>query len=367
MTIAIGVMSGTSMDAIDAAIVDFSASTPRLLAHQTKAWPPTLRERLFSFAAGSPLTADALASLDTETGLLLADAVSALLETSGLAREQISAIGCHGQTVAHLADATPATTLQLGDANVIAERTGITTINDFRRRDMAAGGQGAPLAPAFHEAVLRSTEENRVVLNLGGIANISVLPADPRIQATGFDTGPANCLMDGWIRMYQGRAHDNGGAWAASALPDPALLSALLAEPYFAKSPPKSTGTQYFSAQWLRNVMAGFDRLDPAVVQATLAELTVQSVAQAVARYATGTARVLVCGGGVHNDHVMRRLADTTSLPVSSTGEYGIPPQAMETMAFAWLATRTLAGLSGNLPGVTGASGSRILGAIHPA
>jgi anhydro-N-acetylmuramic acid kinase len=367
VTIAIGVMSGTSMDAVDAAIVDFSTTTPRLLAHQTRSWPPTLRERLFSFAAGSPLTADALASLDTETGLLLADAVTALLASSGLEREQISAIGCHGQTVAHLADATPATTLQLGDANVIAEHTGITTINDFRRRDMAAGGQGAPLAPAFHEAVLRTAEETRVVLNLGGIANISVLPADPRIQATGFDTGPANCLMDGWTRMYQGRTHDEAGAWAASATPDPTLLSALLADPYFAKPPPKSTGTQYFSSQWLRNIMAGFSGLAPAVVQATLAELTVESVSQAITRYATNTARVLVCGGGVNNAHVMRRLSDATGLPVSSTGDYGIPPQAMETMAFAWLATRALAGLSGNLPGVTGAAGARILGAIHPA
>jgi len=367
VTIAIGVMSGTSMDAVDAAIVQFRTATPRLLAHQSHAWPPTLRERLFSFAAGSPLSADAFASLDAETGLFLADAVAELIDTSDLEREQIDVIGCHGQTVAHLADRTPATTLQLGDANLIAERTGIITINDFRRRDMAAGGQGAPLAPAFHEDVLRCEDETRVVLNLGGIANTSILPADPNTRATGFDTGPANCLIDGWTRMYRGRAYDDSGAWAASASPDPALLSALLADPYFARTPPKSTGTQYFSAQWLRNSMADFNGLDPAVVQATLAELTVMSVSQAISRYAPDTARVLVCGGGVDNDHVMRRLADAIGVPVSSTGDYGIPPKAMETMAFAWLATRTLAGLDGNLPGVTGAGGPRILGAIHPA
>ena len=367
MTIAIGVMSGTSMDAVDAAIVDFSTAKPKLLAHQSTAWPPTLRERLFSFAAGSPLTAEAFASLDTETGLFVAAAVNALLETSGIEPATVGAIGCHGQTVAHLADASPATTLQLGDANIIAETTGITTVNDFRRRDMAASGQGAPLAPAFHEAVLRDTEESRVVLNLGGIANISVLPADPRISTTGFDTGPANCLMDSWSRMYLGHAYDDAGDWAASAKVDESLLAALLADPYFDRMPPKSTGTQYFSPQWLRRQMSDFKQLDPASVQATLAELTVISVKHSISRHAPDTARVLVCGGGVKNRHVMQRLADATGLEVSSTADYGVPPQAMETMAFAWLATRTLAGLSGNLPGVTGASGPRILGAIHPA
>ncbi|MCB1775224.1 MAG: anhydro-N-acetylmuramic acid kinase [Gammaproteobacteria bacterium] len=360
-------MSGTSMDAVDAAIVDFGPKTPRLLAHQSTAWSPTLRERLFSFAAGSPLTADALASLDTETGRFVAAQVNRLLESTSIARAQVDVIGCHGQTVAHLAEANPATTLQLGDANVIAEATGITTINDFRRRDMAAGGQGAPLAPAFHEAVLRDAKESRVVLNLGGIANISVLPADPQLPVTGFDTGPANCLMDGWSRMHLGRPHDDAGAWAASATPDQPLLAALLADPYFDRPPPKSTGTQHFSAHWLRNRMTEAKGLDPAVVQATLAELTVASVAQAIARHAPDTARILVCGGGAKNDHVMRRLADVTGLAVASTADYGVPPQAMETMAFAWLATRTLAGLNGNLPGVTGADGPRILGAIHPA
>jgi anhydro-N-acetylmuramic acid kinase len=368
VSIAIGVMSGTSMDAVDTAMVDFSGATPTVVASHSQPWPPTLRERLNSFAAGSPLNADALATLDVETGWFLADTIRQLLANSRCPAENVAAIGCHGQTVAHLADAEIPATLQLGDANVIAERTGITTINDFRRRDLAAGGQGAPLAPAFHEAVFRTPAECRVVLNLGGIANITILPADPNKAATGFDTGPANCLMDGWARQYLGRPCDENGAWAASAEADPQLLATMMADPYFARQLPKSTGTQYFSARWLREQLANCAKRPPAeVVQATLAQLTSRSIAEAVHRHAMDAERLLVCGGGVHNTVLLDLLRRQTGLAVESTAQYGIDPDWVEAMAFAWLAQRTLDDLPGNLPAVTGAVGPRILGAIHPA
>lgn len=360
-------MSGTSMDAVDAVLVELSDRAPRLLAATRIAWPHALRERLRQLAAGSLIDATGLALLDAEVGEFLSDVVAELLRGHPTQVRDITAIGCHGQTVAHAPDLIPATTLQLGDANVIAERTGITTVNDFRRRDMAAGGQGAPLAPAFHAAVLGHPREDRVVLNLGGIANVTVLPSDPRGPVTGFDTGPANCLLDGWTRRHRGEPYDADGAWAASAEPDPALLSKMLADPYFAQRPPKSTGTQYFSADWLEQRLAGTGDVSPAEVQASLLLLTARTIADAVRRYAPDTARVLVCGGGVHNRHLMAVLQELLNLPVESTADHGIDPDWMEAMAFAWLAERALSGIAGNLPSVTGARGARILGAIHPS
>ena len=290
-----------------------------------------------------------------------------MLSTNAIPAAQVEAIGCHGQTVAHTPDTEIRTTLQLGDANIIAERTGITTINDFRRRDMAAGGQGAPLAPAFHEAYLRDGDEDRIVLNLGGIANVTVLPADPQQQTRGFDTGPANCLMDGWIQRHLGATFDRQGAWAASAQADAGLLVRLLDEPFFSLRPPKSTGTQHFSARWLEKLLGDFGDLPPAEVQATLLALTAHTVAEAIRRHAPQTRRILVCGGGAHNTALIHTLTQVSGLVAESTTAYGVDPDWMEAMAFAWLAQRTLAGKAGNLPSVTGASGPRILGAIHPA
>jgi len=211
----IGVMSGTSMDAVDSALVELRDTTADLRAISSSPWPPVLRERLQALAMGAPIHASSLAALDAEVGSFLADAVNRMLRDAAVDPIQVTAIGCHGQTVAHAPDGVPPTTLQLGDANIIAERTRITTVNDFRRRDMAAGGQGAPLAPAFHAAMLRVASEDRVVLNLGGIANVTLLPADPLLPVRGFDTGPANCLMDLWARQQLGRPYDAGGAWAA--------------------------------------------------------------------------------------------------------------------------------------------------------
>jgi len=355
------------MDAVDTALVDFSAGSPSLISTASIAWPPALRDRLRAVAAGVPINANELALLDTEVGACLADAAISMLSQSGVSANRIEAIGCHGQTVAHSPDTGIRSTLQLGDANVIAERTGITTVNDFRRRDMAAGGQGAPLAPAFHAAFLRDEREDRVVLNLGGIANITVLPASVRETAFGFDTGPANCLMDAWIQQQLGRAYDEAGDWAASAEAVPALLEHLMDEPYFERQPPKTTGTQYFSRNWLAQKLAPFEGVQPARVQATLLQLTARTVADAVHQHAPQAKRVLTCGGGARNPALTQRLAAGLGLPVESTGAFGIDADWMEAMAFAWLAQRTLAGEPGNLPAVTGASGPRVLGAIHPA
>ncbi len=360
-------MSGTSMDAVDAAVVDFAGAAPQLVAASSSPWPFDLRERLQQLAEGSVLDANRFALLDAEVGEFLAEAVEVLLGQHAIDRKEIGAIGCHGQTVAHVPDGSPATTLQLGDANVIAEHTGITTVNDFRRRDMAAGGQGAPLAPAFHAAILRDTREDRVVLNLGGIANVTILPADPHLPVRGFDTGPANCLMDLWIRQHRGEPYDRHGEWAACADADPRLLAALLDDPFFTRQPPKSTGTQHFSMSWLDGRLAALPALPPATVQATLLALTCRTIADAIHRHAPATRRVLVCGGGAHNRTLMTHLGSLLALPVESTAAFGIDPDWMEAMAFAWLARQALLHAAGNLPEVTGAKGPRILGAIHLA
>ena len=367
MGLFIGVMSGTSMDAVDTVLVDLSTQSPRLLASLRSPWDGALRDRMRSYAAGQPLDATAHAALDTDVGEFFASAIRSLLTEAPIPPGRIKAIGCHGQTVAHAPSGTPAVTLQLGDASIIAERTGITTINDFRRRDMAAGGQGAPLAPALHNALMRDEREHRVVLNLGGIANITVLPAQRGLPATGFDTGPANCLMDLWAAQHISAPYDDGGAWADSAPAEARLLTRMLADPYFALAPPKSTGTQYFSSHWLDSVLSAFPGLPAAAVQATLLALTVTTVTDAIRRHAPNTERVLVCGGGVHNTALMRQLASLLERPVESSRNVGLDPDWMEATAFAWLAQQTLAGQPGNLPAVTGSSGPRILGAIHHA
>ncbi|HOP15262.1 MAG: anhydro-N-acetylmuramic acid kinase [Gammaproteobacteria bacterium] len=367
MGLFIGVMSGTSMDAVDTVLVDLSTSSPQLVASLRSPWDSALRNRMRSYAAGQPLDAAAYAGLDADVGEFFAAAIQALLSQTRPPLEQIQAIGCHGQTVAHAPDRTPPVTLQLGDANIITERTGITTITDFRRRDMAAGGQGAPLAPALHNALMRDEHESRVVLNLGGIANITVLPSQCEVPAIGFDTGPANCLMDHWATQHLSTPYDEDGAWADSATPNARLLTRMLADTYFSLTPPKSTGTQYFSSHWLNSALREFPGLAAAEVQATLLALTATTVADAIRRHAPDTERVLVCGGGVHNAALMRQLADLLERPVESTRHVGLDPDWMEATAFAWLAQQTLAGKTGNLPAVTGAAGPRILGAVHHA
>ena len=311
------------------------------------------------------LDLDAFGRLDVEIAHCFAEAALQLLEQSGTRAASVRAIGSHGQTVRHRPTGDYPFTLQLGDASVIAERCGIDVVADFRRADVAAGGQGAPLLPALHAMLLARASHSRVVLNLGGIANITVLGADGSVL--GFDTGPANGLLDAWCLRHRGEPFDRDGAFAASGTVDTSLLEALLADPYFALTPPKSTGREHFHLGWLA-AHPHLANLSPADVQATLLELTARSVSEAITQQTPPSADVLVCGGGTHNHRLMQRLAERLApRMISSTAVHGIDPDFLEATAFAWLARQRLLGLPGNLPAVTGARGPRILGALHAA
>ena len=365
----LGLISGTSADGIDVALVEFpdatSAAGLRLRAACTRSWSSGLRERLVAIGqGGEPASLDELGRLDVQVAQAFADAALALLDEAGVAPAQVTAIGSHGQTLRHHPHGDAPFTMQIGDGSVIAERTGIATVADFRRRDVAAGGHGAPLVPAFHAALLQYADEDRAVLNLGGIGNYTLLPRHGAVR--GFDTGPANALLDAWCLRHNGQAFDAGGQFAASGRVDAALLARLLDEPWFALPPPKSTGREQFHLDWLQARLRGGE--SPADVQATLLELTAATVAEALHAQQPGTARVIACGGGVRNPVLMRAIA--TRLPgvvVESSAAHGLDPDFVEAMAFAWLARETLAGRPGNLPAVTGAAGPRVLGVVHPA
>jgi anhydro-N-acetylmuramic acid kinase len=361
-------MSGTSMDAVDAVLAEASADRFRVLAARRTGIPAALAARLRALALPGPGAApdpvDELGELDHLVGELFAGAALALLAATGLEPGAIRAIGSHGQTLRHRPRSAHPFTLQVGDPNLIAARTGCVVVADFRRRDMALGGQGAPLAPAFHAAVFADPGEYRAVLNLGGVANLTLLR--PGRPVAGFDTGPANGLMDAWARRCLGRDYDEAGAWAASGTLSPRLLELLMAHPFLALPPPKSTGPEEFSPAWLEATLARAGELPPRDVQATLAEFTAATVAGALAAEPPG--RLVVCGGGVHNGHVLARLAG--HLPgtrIESSAAHGVDPDQIEAAAFAWLAARTLGGLPGNLPSVTGASAPAVLGAVWPA
>jgi anhydro-N-acetylmuramic acid kinase len=362
----IGLMSGTSMDAIDAVLACFDDPQPKLIDSFSQPLTAELRHRLSGLASPSDNELAQMMELDVIMGRAFGAASHTLLQKALVSPDAVRAIGSHGQTIRHIPAGEFPTTCQIGDPNIIAEQTGITTVADFRRRDMAAGGQGAPLVPAFHAAMLRSSHQTRVVVNIGGMANISVLPANPASEVIGFDTGPGNVLMDRWIERTNGKGWDENGQWAAQGKIDEKLLHRLLQEPFFQMAPPKSTGRELFSERWLLSNLAGQEH--PVDVQATLCELTARSIAQAIMSSARDCREVLVCGGGAYNAHLMGRLA--ANLPeatVASTSVYGIEPRWMEAMAFAWLAKQTLAGLAGNLPAVTGAKHPVILGGIYPA
>ena len=364
----IGLMSGTSMDAIDAALVDLNDRTPVLRDQLSAPIPPKLRERLIAVAQGGDTTVAQLSELDVRLAHLFADAALALLQQSDTAADKVRAIGSHGQTVYHRPDGPCPTSVQIGDPNIIAERTGITTVADFRRRDMAAGGQGAPLVPALHEAVFRLNDRNRVIVNIGGIANVTLLPANPLHRISGFDTGPGNGLMDAWIKKHQRKNKDDRGRWAASGEVDEDLLGKMLKDRYFHKAPPKSTGREYFNLAWLEKILKRHKkRLLSKNVQATLCELTAKTISDAILEHAPQTHEVLVCGGGGHNLALMLRLQLLLDdIRVVSTEEFGVDPDYVEAVAFAWLAKRTLQGRAGNLPSVTGAGHGVILGGIYP-
>jgi Predicted molecular chaperone distantly related to HSP70-fold metalloproteases len=363
-TLYIGLMSGTSLDGVDALLVDFSSAQPRAVSSHHQPYPTEIRAALLELSHASHPELHQLAQMDVQLGELYAQAVNTLLDRAGIAAATIQAIGSHGQTVRHHPHGPHPYTLQLGDPNVIAERTGITTVADFRRRDIAAGGQGAPLVPAFHAAQFHHPGYMRVVVNLGGMANITVLPANGNAPVIGFDTGPGNVLLDGWAQRHRGSTYDADGAWAAAGTRLPALLQRLLAEPYFTQAPPKSTGRERFNLPWLETRLEGAE--DPQDVQATLLELTALSVSQAINGHAGAAQEVLVCGGGAYNRALLQRLAHHLApRTVLSTARYGVEPQAVEAMAFAWLAQQTLHGKPGNLPTVTGARRPVVLGGIY--
>ncbi len=363
----IGLMSGTSMDGVDAALVDFTAQ-PQLLAAANVAYPDALRKRLIDLAQGTSDELAKMARLDAELGHLFAQAAQATLNKSGIRARQVRAIGSHGQTLRHYPDPDAPSSLQIADPNIIATLTGITTVADLRRRDMSAGGQGAPLAPIFHEKLFRVRNRHRVVLNIGGIANITVLPGQARQAVTGFDTGPGNTLMDRWAERHLKQPMDTDGQWAASGRADVRLLERMLNDPYFALPPPKSTGTSYFSLPWLeRQIAEEGRRILRRNVQTTLCELTAKSIADAIMHHAPATTEVIVCGGGAYNLALMFRLQVLLGeIAVKSIEDFAIAPTAVEAMTFAWLAKQTLEGKAGNLPAVTGAREAMILGGIYP-
>ncbi len=363
----LGLISGTSLDGVDAALAAFGDAGPEFRASLSLAYTEDLLRavRRASTPAIS-LTADEFGALDARLGEHFARAALDLLEKAGVSPREVRAIGSHGQTVAHDAGAPHGYSVQLGDPNRVAERTGITTVADFRRRDLAAGGQGAPLMPAFHEALFGRHGNDTAVLNLGGIANLTLLPGEPGTAVTGFDTGPANCLLDAWARRHLGRSYDEDGALASRGIWDQDLLDKLLGDPYFRSDPPKSTGTQYFSEAWLDDRL-GTRQWRPEDVAATLVELTAVSVSDALDREGFRPTAVICCGGGARNAFLLERLADRLAgIPVETSEQHGLPPEWVEAVGFGWLARETLAGRPGNLPTVTGASGPRVLGAIHP-
>lgn len=365
----IGLMSGTSLDAIDAVITDLSTPRPTVVYARTVPFNQSLRDDCLAFIAGvGQDSAGQLCELDLALGKAFAAAVLELVEASGVDIQTIVAIGSHGQTLLHKPDGKQRFTLQSGDPNQIAALTGITTVADFRRRDMAVGGQGAPLAPAFHNAVFRDSTEDRVVVNIGGMANITVLPAAPDIPVTGFDTGPGNVLLDSWYGKNNDKAFDRNGHWSAQGNVNRELLEQMRAEEFFRLAPPKSTGRELFNINWLDRqlVMMGAS-VPPQDVQATLCELTATTIASALVEHAPSTRRLLVCGGGVHNADLMTRLQNRLpNVIVEPTDACGIPADWVEAIAFAWLAKQTLEGKPGNLPSVTGAQQSVVLGAIYP-
>jgi anhydro-N-acetylmuramic acid kinase len=367
----LGLISGTSADAIDAALVSFEP-TIQLHASLALPYPSALRAQILRLAQGDGRVAlDELGELDGRIASAFAAAANALLRKANVPASAVRAIGSHGQTLRHRPLLAQPYSLQLGDPNLIAEHTGITTVADFRRRDIAAGGQGAPLAPAFHAAMLAPIATPRVVLNLGGIANITILPGNPPVSKQcapllGFDTGPASCLLDAWAERHLGQPYDTDGAFAASGTIDAELLARLKSDPYFAAPPPKSTGREVFHLPWLQSHLQGL-AVTPNNVQATLLALTAETIAEAIRAYAADTREVFVCGGGVHNSRLRQALAHSLApVSVDSVATLGVDPDFVEAMLFAWLARERIEVRAvSNIDTVTGARGPRLLGGIY--
>jgi anhydro-N-acetylmuramic acid kinase len=357
----IGIMSGTSLDGVDAVLAIARGKQLRLVENVHLPYPARLRSRLLALQQTSSDELHRSALLANELSDLYAGAVRRLLSRAGIAVREVAAIGCHGQTVRHRPG--DGYTVQLINGARLAEGTGITVVCDFRSRDIAAGGEGAPLVPAFHSAMFVNRRRSRAIVNIGGIANLTSLPA--RGTVTGFDCGPGNCLLDAWIREKRRKRYDARGAWAASGRVISPLLAKLLAHPFFRRRSPKSAGREEFNLRWVKRVLSGRERA--ADVQATLTELTAVTIARAVRNHAAGAREIYVCGGGARNRTLLLRLA--ALLPrtrVKTTAALGVEPEHVEALAFAWLAHQALRREPGNLPAVTGARGARVLGAIYP-
>ena len=357
-------MSGTSLDGIDAGLVDFSHDKPRLIGFHYQAYSASLRHQIQLLSqADTPILLKDYGALDSQLGHLFAEACLTLLQKSGIPAADINAIGSHGQTVYHAPDGKNGFSLQIGDPNRIAQITGITTIGDFRRRDIAVGGQGAPLVPAFHHALFSDPTQITSVVNIGGIANISILNGT---QVLGFDTGPGNTLMDYWCELNLGHSYDANGDWAAIGNVQAVLLQQFLDDDYFRQSPPKSTGKEYFSPAWLNAKLASTPKCKVEDIQATLCQLTADSIADAILEHAANSKQVLLCGGGAHNQQLVSMLGKKLPMLLASTAAFGIDPDHVEAMAFAWLARQTFHQLTGNLCSVTGANEPVILGGLYP-
>jgi len=365
-------MSGTSADSIDAALVDFSSQQPQLLHYIEQPLADSIRAEILTLMQPGNDEIERLGRLDHQLGHAFAQAAQILLSTSNTAASEIRAIGSHGQTLRHRPPGTTQHpfTLQIGDANIIAEETGICTIADFRRRDMAAGGQGAPLVPAFHQAVFSSAEEQRVIANIGGISNVTLLTGD---KLKGFDTGPGNTLMDAWIHEQQGERYDHDGQWASAGRADKKLIEQLLQHEFFQQAPPKSTGREDFNLTWLSQQIELLGKPMEAVdIQASLLEVTAQSLINSIKLQAPNTEAIYVCGGGAFNLQLLKCIEATAQraaldLRVQTTSALGIAPESVEATAFAWLAQQTLENLPGNNPATTGARREAILGGVYPA
>ena len=363
----IGLMSGTSLDGVDTVLVGFDQQNPILISSYVHPIESSLKETLLKTI--HPEWQGSLADIGTlnqKLGKLFADAVCSLIKDNNIDKSSISAIGSHGQTLWHQPLGKHPFSLQLGDPSIIAEQTGITTIADFRSRDIAAGGQGAPLVPAFHKELFTHTDKNRVILNVGGISNITILPPKTSTLITsGYDTGPGNGLLDAWITKHQNASYDKNGDWAKSGIINKKILNTLLKEPYFSLPSPKSTGKELFNLSWLENMTGDQLHQDkPENIQATLTELTACNICNNV----TDCDELFICGGGAHNSFLIERLKHhLPSTKIDSTAKLGIDPDWMEAIAFAWLAKQAHENKTGNLPSVTGAAGERILGAIYPA
>jgi anhydro-N-acetylmuramic acid kinase len=357
----VGIMSGTSLDGIDAVLVGFPGDAPQLLASHYRPYRQPLRDTLLALHHPAADELHQTQLVAAELAREYAAATAELLEGAKIAPAEVAAIGCHGQTIRHRPE--HGYTVQLGNSALLAELSGITVIGDFRSRDIAAGGQGAPLVPAFHDRVLRHPTIHRVVVNIGGISNLTDLP--PGGATTGFDCGPGNLLMDAWIAQHQGATYDRDGAWAASGKVIPQLLATLMSEPFLLAAPPKSSGRDLFNLAWLHGYLRGNEA--PADVQATLLALTTDSISDAIARFCKGAQEIYLCGGGAHNKALVESLrCRQPECRVRLTDELGIGADWMEAIAFAWLARQTVHHEPANLPAVTGARHPCILGAIYP-